>query len=343
MNLVPPARWSLSSPRQCRYPTRGLLSHWSPAQRSAARSRCWCRLTAKCPRTRPATTSPQSSTVFPCQTPSLRKAGSGQSTTSRTTPANRGRRRDRPDNNRPPRVIGPGHSADRPCGSIDGRGTFALPQAIRESTATSRLRRRPRASYARPLTPGGPGPRNHLVLPCCPGRQHPSAGVHRRPSRWAAGSSPLKSRSRCLSRSWCNSCARPHPPCWPSVGSGSTRRHAAGRRRRQRRTTPLRGGMGQPVRGGPAGASSGKVTRHRLNRGGSRNANQALWRIALTGGETGPGYRLTPESGCPWNDLPSHRPEHQPSEFGPIRACPPHRSGPSLSCQHLTHTARIGP
>lgn len=32
----------------------------------------------------------------------------------------------------------------------------------------------------------------------------------------------------------------------------------------------------------PIQASSGKVSRHRLNRGGDRNANQALWRIALT-------------------------------------------------------------
>ena len=31
----------------------------------------------------------------------------------------------------------------------------------------------------------------------------------------------------------------------------------------------------------PIEASSGKVTRHRLNRGGDSNANQALWRIAL--------------------------------------------------------------
>lgn len=32
----------------------------------------------------------------------------------------------------------------------------------------------------------------------------------------------------------------------------------------------------------PIEASSGKVTRHRLNRGGDRNANQALWRIVMT-------------------------------------------------------------
>ena len=32
----------------------------------------------------------------------------------------------------------------------------------------------------------------------------------------------------------------------------------------------------------PIEASSGKVTRHRLDRGGDRNANQALWRIVMT-------------------------------------------------------------
>jgi transposase len=32
----------------------------------------------------------------------------------------------------------------------------------------------------------------------------------------------------------------------------------------------------------PIEASSGKVTRHRLNRGGDRQANHALWRIAMT-------------------------------------------------------------
>jgi hypothetical protein len=32
----------------------------------------------------------------------------------------------------------------------------------------------------------------------------------------------------------------------------------------------------------PVEASSGKVTRHRLNRGGNREANNALWRIAMS-------------------------------------------------------------
>ena len=32
----------------------------------------------------------------------------------------------------------------------------------------------------------------------------------------------------------------------------------------------------------PVPASSGRITRHRLNRGGDRHANNALWRIAMT-------------------------------------------------------------
>jgi transposase len=32
----------------------------------------------------------------------------------------------------------------------------------------------------------------------------------------------------------------------------------------------------------PIPASSGKTSRHRLNRGGNREANQALWRIVIT-------------------------------------------------------------
>jgi len=32
---------------------------------------------------------------------------------------------------------------------------------------------------------------------------------------------------------------------------------------------------------GPVEASSGKTIRHRLNRGGNREANNALWRIAM--------------------------------------------------------------
>ena len=43
-----------------------------------------------------------------------------------------------------------------------------------------------------------------------------------------------------------------------------------------------RGRLGAPVRAAPIPASSGKVTRHRLNPGGDRQANHALWRIVFT-------------------------------------------------------------
>jgi transposase len=41
----------------------------------------------------------------------------------------------------------------------------------------------------------------------------------------------------------------------------------------------------------PIEASSGKVTRHRLNRGGDRQANHALWRIVITRMSTDPATR----------------------------------------------------
>jgi transposase len=49
-------------------------------------------------------------------------------------------------------------------------------------------------------------------------------------------------------------------------------------------TTPapaLRGRLRASVRHRPLPASSGRTDRHRLNRGGDRRANNALWRIAL--------------------------------------------------------------
>ena len=42
---------------------------------------------------------------------------------------------------------------------------------------------------------------------------------------------------------------------------------------------------------GPVQASSGQTARHRLNRGGNRQANQALWRIAITRMRTDPRTR----------------------------------------------------
>ena len=60
------------------------------------------------------------------------------------------------------------------------------------------------------------------------------------------------------------------------------RRHAAGHRRRQPRPAPHRGQPRRTVRRRPVDASSGKQIRHRLNRGGDRQANSALWTIILT-------------------------------------------------------------
>lgn len=46
---------------------------------------------------------------------------------------------------------------------------------------------------------------------------------------------------------------------------------------------PLRSeaAFAHPCAAAPIPASSGKVTRHRLHRGGDRNANHALWRIVM--------------------------------------------------------------
>lgn len=46
---------------------------------------------------------------------------------------------------------------------------------------------------------------------------------------------------------------------------------------------PVPAGGAQPIRASnsPVEASSGRITRHRLNQGGDRQANNVLWRIAL--------------------------------------------------------------
>ena len=55
----------------------------------------------------------------------------------------------------------------------------------------------------------------------------------------------------------------------------------------------------------PIPASSGKVTRHRLNRGGDRQANHALWRIVIT--------RMSSHPADPRLRRPAHR-------RGPVQA-----------------------
>jgi transposase len=76
---------------------------------------------------------------------------------------------------------------------------------------------------------------------------------------------------------------RPHQSCSPSMASASTPRAAllvaAGdnpdRLRSEAAWAHLCGVS-------PLEASSGRVTRHRLNRGGDRQANRALWHIVIT-------------------------------------------------------------
>jgi transposase len=51
----------------------------------------------------------------------------------------------------------------------------------------------------------------------------------------------------------------------------------------------------------PLQASSGKVTRHRLNRGGDRQANRALWHIVIT---SLPSNTSGPSLVCPLSFLP---------------------------------------
>ena len=73
---------------------------------------------------------------------------------------------------------------------------------------------------------------------------------------------------------------RARPRCRPRCGHGH-RRRAPGGDRRQPRASLSRDGLRPPVRVSPIEASSGTVTRHRLNRGGDRRANHALWRIVM--------------------------------------------------------------
>jgi len=56
---------------------------------------------------------------------------------------------------------------------------------------------------------------------------------------------------------------------------------AAGRRRRQPHPPAPRGGLAALCGASPVQASSGKTVRHRLNRGGNRQANAALYRIVV--------------------------------------------------------------
>ena len=73
---------------------------------------------------------------------------------------------------------------------------------------------------------------------------------------------------------------RPHPGR-PTRGRDRDRRPAAGHRRRQPQRLRSEAAFAHLCGTAPIPASSGRTDRHRLNRGGDRRANNALWRITL--------------------------------------------------------------
>ena len=71
----------------------------------------------------------------------------------------------------------------------------------------------------------------------------------------------------------------------------------------------------------PIPASSGKTVRHRLNPGGDRQANHALWRIVFTRLGSHPRPAPTP-SGAPRKANPSQRSSAASSATSPARSTP---------------------
>ena len=103
-----------------------------------------------------------------------------------------------------------------------------------------------------------------------------------RSGRWPAGGWRCTRRSRPIPATSSASPAGPPPRWWPPLGSGPTcaaellcaAGDNAGRIRSEAAYAKLCGAC-------PIPASSGKTSRHRLNRGGNRQANAALFRIVV--------------------------------------------------------------
>jgi transposase len=85
----------------------------------------------------------------------------------------------------------------------------------------------------------------------------------------------------------------------------------------------------------PAGASSGKQIRHRLNRGGDRQANSALWTIAMTRLAHDPAPRPT-WPGAPPRARPKRRSSAASSAISPARSTRPCAS-PNSQAGHQRH------
>ena len=95
----------------------------------------------------------------------------------------------------------------------------------------------------------------------------------------------------------------------------------------------------------PIPASSGKRTRHRLNRGGDRQANHALWRIVITRMSSHPPLVPTssgaPQRGCRRRKSSAASSVTSPARSTPSCADPPAdtssrgRPGPRIGCRNV--------
>ena len=99
-----------------------------------------------------------------------------------------------------------------------------------------------------------------------------------------AGPSRRRARGRAARSTATRHARAPHRcrACSSSTASGSTPPRSCSSPPATTRPAPLRSRVGASLRRRAAPASSGKTTRHRLNPGGNRQANHALWRIVFT-------------------------------------------------------------
>ena len=133
------------------------------------------------------------------------------------------------------------------------------------------------------------------------------------------------------------------------VAADRARAARALRRRDRHRRDPARRRRRQPASGSapkppgrtcaasrPIEASSGKIIRHRLNRGGDRQANHALWRIVITRMSTDPRTRPT------WSAAPK-KAAPNPRSSACSSATSPARSSSTSSRARLAPSSGPGP
>jgi len=170
-------------------------------------------------------------------------------------------------------------------------------RAARRAAVRRRERRPPKPAQE----PGGDGPRRAQGTPAqalstkalvatavrfrpggSPGNPE-EATRFARSARWLAATDHSRRRSSSSTSSSPDWLRGWHPDSWPCPASArTTRLYAACGRGGQPREVEERSVLRQPLRGlARVEASSGKVVRHRLNRGGNRDANRALHLICV--------------------------------------------------------------